>query len=201
MSQMATEPAAPRRPQSGGNVFTHKIGPLPMWVWVASIGAIIIAWSFWKSKTSPSSQQQGNGTGQATADTADIPQFVNQTYTTVTPPSVTVGGPTVNVPPDSDSGGGFTTGTPVITPGNYKPPTSHPVTPKPTAPAATHSPIFNATYVVKKNETLASIAKRYGITREQLAHANGLGTGAGLRTGQKIRVPSPPPKGTPNKAI
>ena len=43
----------------------------------------------------------------------------------------------------------------------------------------------------------AGIGKKYGITRVELAHANGLGTGAGLRTGQRLRVPSPKGKGQP----
>ena len=69
-------------------------------------------------------------------------------------------------------------------------PAGHPVQP----------PIFNKTYIVKKGETLNSIAKQLGISRVDLAHANGLGTGAGLRTGQTLKVPSPAPGGTPNRA-
>jgi LysM repeat protein len=56
---------------------------------------------------------------------------------------------------------------------------------------------------VKKGQTLDEIAKEYGITPAELAHANvyvkgeaasskvgqTLGTGAGLKTGQKLRVP------------
>ena len=67
------------------------------------------------------------------------------------------------------------------------------------APAA-QPPIFNKTYIVKKGETLNSIAKQLHISRVDLAHANGLGTGAGLRTGQTLKVPAPAPGGTPNKA-
>jgi LysM repeat protein len=78
-------------------------------------------------------------------------------------------------------------------------------TPKPTPvfppkPTPVTDPIFNATYTVKAGETLAKLAARYKITVEQLAHANGLGTGAGLRTGQTLKVPSPAPGGTPNPA-
>lgn len=62
------------------------------------------------------------------------------------------------------------------------------------------SPIFNGTYKVKKGQTLAQIATQFGITREQLAHANGLGTGAGLRDGQVLHVPNPAPKGKPGPA-
>ena len=72
--------------------------------------------------------------------------------------------------------------------------------PKPVAPKPAQPPIFNKTYIVKKGETLNSIAKSLGISRVDLAHANGLGTGAGLRTGQTLKVPSPAPGGTPNPA-
>jgi LysM repeat protein len=67
-------------------------------------------------------------------------------------------------------------------------------------PGGGQPPIFNATYVVKKGQTLDSVAKQFKISRVELAHANGLGTGAGLRTGQKLKVPSPAGTGTPNKA-
>jgi len=56
---------------------------------------------------------------------------------------------------------------------------------------------------VQPGDTLASLAKRYGITVAQLAHSNTyapgeaapsktgktLGTGAGLKTGQTLKVP------------
>lgn len=61
-----------------------------------------------------------------------------------------------------------------------------------------------STYTVKAGDTLASIAARFGISVTQLAHANvyvsgelpgnkkvgqTLGTGAGLKTGQVLKVP------------
>lgn len=48
------------------------------------------------------------------------------------------------------------------------------------------------TITVPKGATLLSLSKQYlGTTnRTQLAHTNGLGTGAGLRTGQKLIVPA-----------
>ena len=72
-----------------------------------------------------------------------------------------------------------------------------------TAPAPVPTaqvPIFNSVYKVQAGETLDSLAAKLGISRVDLAHANGLGTGAGLRTGQTLKVPSPAPAGTPNKA-
>lgn len=73
-------------------------------------------------------------------------------------------------------------------PANVKPrprPRPRPaVRPKPAAPA------FTGRYVVRKGDTLTSIARRLGISRAELAHANGLGTGAGLRTGRVLKVPA-----------
>lgn len=61
-----------------------------------------------------------------------------------------------------------------------------------------------STYVVKAGDTLASIAARFGISVTQLAHSNvyvtgevpgnkkvgqPLGTGAGLKTGQVLKIP------------
>jgi|SRR5215469_2036125 len=179
-----SEPA-PERGRGGGNVFTHKLGPLPMWAWVAVIGGVIVAWSLYKSRTS--SQQQ------AAADTStpasDVPQFVNQTYTTVQAPAVQSEQPE---PPEPGEPGMRPQRFPV--PASFKPPA-----PRPGVPSA-QPPIFNSTYVVRRGDTLNSVAAKFRITRVELAHANGLGTGAGLRTGQKIKVPAPPGTGTPNKA-
>jgi LysM repeat protein len=191
MSESAPERANAR---SGGNVFTHKIGPLPMIVWVMIIGGVIVAWSLFKSRTSGSSSAASQDTGTSAAD---VPQFVNQTYTTVTPPSVTI-----NEPPETEPGappprGGGDKGGPPV-PSNYHPP--HPKPPVPRPGPAHQPPIFNAVYIVRKGDTLNSVAKKYGVTRVELAHANGYGTGAGLRTGERLHVPQPAGTGTPNKA-
>ena len=62
--------------------FTRKIGPLPMWAWLAIIGAVVVGWAWYKDrKTSASS------TASDTADASQVPQFVNQVSTTVQPPS------------------------------------------------------------------------------------------------------------------
>jgi LysM repeat protein len=185
---------APERPaRGGGNVFTTKLGPLPMWAWAAIASAVLIGWAYYRNKQAASATAANSSAGASTP-ASDIPQFVNQTYTTVTPPTVTAP-TTVNVSTPAP-GASLGTTTPILTPG--LPATAKPVAPR---PSAVSEPIFNASYTVLKGETLASVAKKYGISREQLAHANGLGTGAGLRTGQKLKVPSPAPGGTPNKAI
>jgi hypothetical protein len=78
-----TAPEAPPR-SGGGNVLTRKLGPLPTWVWVAIVSAIILAYVVIKQRGSSSSTASGSGT---TADASQVPQFVNQTYTTVSPPA------------------------------------------------------------------------------------------------------------------
>jgi len=183
-----SEAAPERAPSSGGggNVFTHKLGPLPTWVWIVVIGLAIVAWSWWKNKSASAASAANTSASSTPAD--QVPQFVNQTYTTVQAPAAPA---TTAAAPATTS-----TGAPAAsTPATPKPTASKPVAPKPSQP-----PIFNSTYVVKKGETLNSIAKQLGISRVDLAHANGLGTGAGLRTGQTLKVPSPAPGGTPNKA-
>ena len=80
---MAAETDAPARTSSRReNVFTRKIGPLPMWAWVAIVGAVIIGYAYWKNR-----QNNAASTSSTTADASQVPQFVNQTYTTVQPPS------------------------------------------------------------------------------------------------------------------
>lgn len=102
-----SEPHAPAAPGGGGkkeNVFTHKLGPLPMWGWVAGVAAILVAWRMYSAKKNGSNQPASGTSGSGSSGLAggaspyDIPQFVNQTYTTVTaPPS-----PTYTHPRDHD---------------------------------------------------------------------------------------------------
>jgi hypothetical protein len=54
------------------------------------------------------------------------------------------------------------------------------------APAAL---VCTATHTVKANETLSSVAKKYGVTVDALAAANGLKTTATLYKGQKLCIP------------
>ena len=63
--------------------FTRKIGPLPMWAWTAIVGAVIVGWAWWKNRQSGSS----SSTTSSTANASQVPEFVNQTYTSVQPPS------------------------------------------------------------------------------------------------------------------
>jgi|SRR5215469_968388 len=80
-------PEAPRRaePRTGRkeNVFTRKIGPLPMWVWLLIVAAIIIAWALFAGKKKKNQQAQA---ASARAGAGQVPQFVNQTFVGPEPP-------------------------------------------------------------------------------------------------------------------
>jgi hypothetical protein len=76
------EPAREPRKKGLKGALTHKLGPLPMWVWVVIVAAIILLWVVWKNKTG-ASQQQGPS---STAGAGQVPQFVNQTFTSPGPP-------------------------------------------------------------------------------------------------------------------
>jgi LysM repeat protein len=186
-----TTPNPPAQSSGGGNVFTRKLGPLPMWGWMGIALALALVYYFYSKNKSANSQAQSSATNNTPGgvDSSLVPQFVNQTYVDNTPPAapnVTVNNTIPPTPPPGQP-------PPTITPPNPKPPPTR-------QPAAPTEPIFNGSYTVKKGQTLAEVAKQFGITREQLAHANGLGTGAGLRTGQVLKVPNPAPGGKPNPA-
>lgn len=110
---MSEQPSAPPARSSGGNVFTNKIGPLPMWAWVGIAAAILVIWRVMAGKKSASSQ--ATTTPSTPAD--QVPQFVNQTYVSTTAP----GAPSGTTPVPSPS-----TPTPPDQPG--------PTTPMPTIP-------------------------------------------------------------------
>jgi hypothetical protein len=77
----------------GGNVFTRKIGPLPMWAWMAIALLVALGYYLIKKKSSGNStanDQTGSGTDTAGAggvDSSLVPQFVNQTYVNNSPPA------------------------------------------------------------------------------------------------------------------
>lgn len=99
--------SAPESTGGGGNVFTRKMGPLPMWGWMAI--ALLVAVFFYlynKNKqgatsagTSPNTVNTPGG-----VDASLVPQFVNQTYTNVQPPTA----PNVTVNNTVPNGGGTT---------------------------------------------------------------------------------------------
>ncbi len=68
-----------------------------------------------------------------------------------------------------------------------------PVAPAPVVVVVTATPIVvpagGATYIVKTGDTLASIAKMYGVTTAAIAQANGITIASLIRAGQKLVIP------------
>ena len=183
-----TTPAPPE--QGGGNFLTRKYGGIPGIVWLA--GAAVAAYFlFFRNKSSASGGASSSG-GGGTSTTGDI-SLQPGTETIQVQPS---GNPTTVTNPapagdDDENPGG---------PGHNPNPQPSPVPP----PKTKIQSVTYTNYTVKKGETLASIAKKYGISVATLAHANTyvpgevpgdrkvgqrLGTGAGLKTGQILRIP------------
>ena len=77
-------PAAAGTPRRE-NVFTHKLGPLPTWAWIAIAAAILVAWRVYSGKKAAAAQQQSAASQSTPSD--QVPQFVNQTYVSTTAPS------------------------------------------------------------------------------------------------------------------
>lgn len=156
----------------GGNVLSRQMGPMPLWAWMALAFALILGVAYWRARNNSNTAA---GSSAGTTATNDIPQFVNQVYTNPSPPEEP--GPTGPKGP----------------PGPPGPPGKPGGTPPPKTPVN----VASFRYTVKKGDTLLSLSQKFlGTTnRTALAHANGLGTGAGLRAGQIIIIPahkSPP---------
>lgn len=160
---------APEAPVKGKkeNVFTRKIGPMPMWAWVAIIGAAIIGFAYYKNKNSAAS----SSTTGAMTDASQVPQFVNQTYTQPGPP---VAGPPGPAGPAGPVG--------PVGPGG---PVSKPPPPKGQA---------TRTEKLRYKGNLDQIAKRNNIDLEDLLEANpGLkkyqNTGHVFPVGTVVKIP------------
>jgi hypothetical protein len=86
--------AEPGTPAKQGNVFTRKIGPLPMWAWTGIILTPVVIYGVIARKKAATTAS----TAATTTDASQVPQFVNQTYVSPTPPSTNgtmpAGGPT-----------------------------------------------------------------------------------------------------------
>jgi LysM repeat protein len=169
---------APEQSGSGGGklgVWSKKLGPLPAYVWAVLVLGIVLVVMYIKKKKTASAASGASDTGSADGtDASDIPQFVNQTYTTVTPPTVnasatssstsTASNPTPSPPCTSP-----TCPAPVGTPTPVSAPPNPPKAKAPTKSTAKPKPIA---VVVKPGDTLTSIAKKYGISWETLYDYN-----------------------------
>lgn len=143
----------------GGNVFTRKIGPMPMWGWMGIALAVAMVYYFLKKKKSNGVVSGAGSSGGASSvnspggvDSSLVPQFVNQTYTSVAPaPS-----PNINV---------------------TVPSTPAPAAPKPTAQTVSGAPgsysldvggSGNNEWTSTGGYSLNTIAKSHGMTAQQL---------------------------------
>jgi len=102
-----TTPSQP----SGGNVFTRKLGPLPMWAWMGIALAIALLYYLYKKNTAAASSTNTSAAQTAATnntpggvDSSLVPQFVNQTYTNVTPPAAPAATPAAATTPTITSG-------------------------------------------------------------------------------------------------
>jgi nucleoid-associated protein YgaU len=183
VSETSTEQSTTR---TGGGGLTKKMGPLPMWGWMAVVLVLVVLYAYYKkskaaSTTAPTSAAGGvNSPGGV--DSSLVPQFINQTYTDVTPPAapnVTVTqtdtGSSVPGPP----GPAGPPGTPGK-PGTPAPPDKEPTPPKTTV------------YTVKKGDTLSAIAATYHVKGgyPALAKLNRIANPNLIYPGQKITIPN-----------
>lgn len=89
---------------SGGNVFTRKLGPLPMWAWMGVGLGAALALTSWRGNKKAESDAKSSPQGGLNAPAGNsvpgslIPQFVNQVYTQSSPPSVSAPAPTPSTP-------------------------------------------------------------------------------------------------------
>lgn len=167
----------------GGSFLTRKFAGIPAIVWL--LGATLLAYLYFRNKNGGSASSSGGG---GTATTGDI--AISPGTTTIDVRNHYSG--RMHVPASNK-------GTP---PPRHRTPNPQP---RPhTKPPIKKQATTKRTYTVRKGDTLASIAHRYGISLAQLAHANvyvagevpgnhkvgqHLGTGAGLKTGQRLVIP------------
>jgi hypothetical protein len=176
VSEQAPEAPPPAAGGGGGGgaggFLKRKLGPFPMWAWLV-IGAALIG-MYVIYKRNQASQAAATSTAATSTDASQIPQFVNQTYTTVTPPAAPT--PAAGPPP------------PVVT--NPGGPMTPPPKSRPTQITATGADTGD----------INQIAKQYGLTETQLIAANPGLRRLKVRVGKKsvplIGSGAPIPKGT-----
>jgi hypothetical protein len=89
----ADAPSPPKSSGGGGKlgIWGKKYGPLPLWGWAAILLVFGLLFLYIKNKNSAASTSTSADAGSTTAadstGAGQVPQFVNQTYTTVSPPA------------------------------------------------------------------------------------------------------------------
>ena len=172
-------PETPKKSDSGGFDFTKKLGPFPLWLWLALAGGLLFA-IYYHFKNAGGSTTTSN---LNSTSASQIPQIVNETYTTVQnnipkgPPS----NPPVNKPPSGPPNGGPVSGPPVH---------GKPIRVVPRPPKGKMQ-----LYDVQPGDNLFDIAKAYygnGNAWHQIYNANKRTIGNDpnlIKPGQKLSIP------------
>lgn len=179
-----TVPEGGGAPAAGGFMQKKFLG-IPAWIWL--VAAAVLAYMYFRNKggATAGTATSSGGPGTATSGDTSIGAYT---------------APVINV--HEQYGPYTTTNTHTVNkPSRHRTPNPQPKPKrKPTVKQHQTSAI---TYTVKAGDTLASVAKQFGVSIGTLAHANTyvsgeapgkapgtrLGTGAGLKTGQKLVVP------------
>ncbi|HEY6275594.1 MAG TPA: hypothetical protein VIX86_04610 [Streptosporangiaceae bacterium] len=96
MSTMTPEAPAPAPARGGGSWLTRRVGPVQGWVYLA--GGLVVAGAVAWRYLHPSTSTASTSAAADTTGASQVPQFVNQTYTSVAAPSAPVPPPTQQGP-------------------------------------------------------------------------------------------------------
>lgn len=136
------------------NFLTRKVGPMPMWVWMGGAVLVLLIFSVYRNNQAANTANSAaaSSTTDSTVPADQVPDYINQIYTTVNTPPVNV-----------------TTGAPAGTPTSTTPPVTTPTRGgSPTPPPPRRPVSAPMSYTVKHGDTLSSIASRYGTTWQAL---------------------------------
>lgn len=185
MSEPAPEPQG-GQPQ-GGSFMSRRFLGIPAVVWL--IGAALLAYLYFRNQSSSSTGGATSTAGSGQSTTGDI---------TFTPGTSTVEVAGTNTPSTNN-----TQQNTQQTTNNSATPNPQP-TPNPKPPTKSTTTTMKK-YTVKKGQSLSQVASQFGIDVACLAHNNKyvsgevpgnkkvgqpLGTGAGLKTGQVLSIPT-----------
>lgn len=73
--------------ESVKEIAEKKIGPFDLWVWILIGAGGLLAISWWKNRTGSSNAATTTGSSSTMTSDSEIPQFVNQTYVSGSPPT------------------------------------------------------------------------------------------------------------------
>jgi LysM repeat protein len=158
---------------------------------------LVVLFLFMRSRSSSSTA----ATQQPAATSASVDPATGYEYGSPADIAALSGSGSVTATPGATGTTGATGAAGAAGPAGPAGPAGKPGTPpgKTPAPVKTGTPIKTGSYTVKPGQTLAGIAKQFGVSVTSLAHANvysegpkkgqRLGTGAGLPAGQALIIP------------